>query len=60
MEAYNQIKNKLLDINRDVRQIIQGALSIDGLSSQPINAWKETTAHIERQLAEETIRVAVG
>ena len=59
MEAYNDIKNKLLAINRDVRHIIQGALSIDGLSSHPINAWKETTAHIERQLAEETIRVAV-
>jgi GTPase SAR1 family protein len=59
VEAHNQIKNKLLDINRDVRHIIQGALSIDGLSSQPINAWKETTARIERQLAEETIRVAV-
>jgi GTPase SAR1 family protein len=59
VETYNQIKHKLLDINRDVRHIIQGALSIDGLSSQPINAWKETTARIERQLAEETIRVAV-
>jgi GTPase SAR1 family protein len=59
VEAYNQIKNKLLAINRDVGHIIQGALSIDGLSPHPINAWKETTARIERQLAEETIRVAV-
>ncbi|MEJ2068407.1 MAG: dynamin family protein, partial [Deltaproteobacteria bacterium] len=59
METYSQIKEKLSDINRDVRHIIQGARSIDGLSSQPLNAWKDTTAHIERQLAEETIRVAV-
>jgi len=59
VEAYTRIKNKLLAINRDLRHIIQGALSIDGLSSDPVNAWQETTARIERQLAEETIRVAV-
>ncbi|MDY6952091.1 MAG: dynamin family protein [Thermodesulfobacteriota bacterium] len=59
MEAYNDIKNKLLAINQDLRHIIKGALSIDGLSSHPVHAWQETTARIERQLAEETIRVAV-
>ncbi|MDY6990222.1 MAG: dynamin family protein [Thermodesulfobacteriota bacterium] len=59
MEAYNDIKNKLLAINQDLRHIIKGALSIDGLSSHPVHAWQETTARIERQLAEETIRAAV-
>jgi hypothetical protein len=59
MEAYADIRNKLLDINRDLRHIIQEALSIDGLSSHPVNSWQETTARIERQLAEETIRIAV-
>jgi len=59
VEAYSDIKNKLLAINQDLRHIIKGALSIDGLSSGPVHAWQETTARIERQLAEETIRVAV-
>ncbi len=59
MEAYNDIKNKLLAINQDISHIIQDALSIDGLASQSIKAWQSATARIERQLAEETIRVAV-
>jgi hypothetical protein len=59
LDAYNDIKNKLLAINQDIRHILHGALSIDGLSSSPVNAWQETTARIDRQLAEETIRVAV-
>ena len=59
METYNDIKNKLLDINRDVRLVIQQASSIEGLAFQSLNGWHSTTTRIERQLSEETIRVAV-
>ncbi len=59
MEAYNDIKNRLLDINRDVRIVIQQASSIKGLASQSLDGWMSTTTRIERQLSEETIRVAV-
>lgn len=59
MGSYNTIKNKLLDVNRDIRSIIQTALSIDGLTSHPFKVWQSTTDRIERQLSEETIRVAL-
>ena len=59
METHNDIKNTLLAINQDLRHIIQGALSIDGLSSDPLHVWQETTGRIDRQLVEETIRLAV-
>ncbi len=59
METYNHLKNKILDINEDLRLIIRKAGSIDGLSNHPLEAWKATTDSIHRQLAEEMIRVAV-
>ena len=59
METYNNLKNKILDINQDLRTIIRNASSIDGLSHDTLDAWKATTGRIHRQLAEEMIRVAV-
>lgn len=59
METYNEIKNKLLSINQDIRLLIQEASSINGLTSHPLAAWQSTLGRIERQLSEETIRVAV-
>jgi hypothetical protein len=55
METYNHLKNKILDINEDLRLIIRKAGSIDGLSNHPLEAWKATTDSIHRQLAEEMI-----
>ena len=59
VETYNDIKNKLLDINRDVRLVIQQASSIEGLAFQSLNGWHSTTTRIERQLSEDSIRVAL-
>jgi hypothetical protein len=59
MEAYNNLKNKILDINQDLRLIISKAGSIDGLSHHSLEAWTATTGRIHRQLAEEMVRVAV-
>ena len=59
METYNHLKNRILDINEDLRLIIRKAGSIDGLSNHPLEAWKATTDSVHRQLAEEMIRVAV-
>jgi len=59
MEHYDHIKNKLLDINKEIRRTIQTALSSDGLSAQSFETWHSTTERIQRQLAEETIRIAV-
>ncbi len=59
MENYTDIKNRLLEINGDLRQILQTALSADGLTAPSLETWQSTTDRIERQLAEETIRVAL-
>ena len=59
METYNSLKNKILDINQDLRLIIRKAESIGGLSNHPLEAWNATTSRINRQLVEEMIRVAV-
>lgn len=59
METYNNFKNTILDINQDLRLIIRKAESIDGLSHDPLGAWKATINSIHRQMAEEMIRVAV-
>ncbi len=59
MERYDHIKNKLLDINKELRHIIQTVLSSDDLSVQTFKTWRSTTERIQRQLAEETIRIAI-
>lgn len=59
METYNDLKSTILDINQDLRLFIRKAESIDGVSHDPLEAWKATTNTIHRQLAEEMIRVAV-
>ncbi len=59
VKPYNNIKSELQTVNRDIRLIIQTALSIDGVRDQRLEVWQSTTDRIERQLTEETIRVAV-
>jgi len=59
MERYDHIKNNMLDINKEIRHTIQTALSSDGMSAQSLETWQSTTERIQRQLAEETIRIAV-
>jgi GTPase SAR1 family protein len=59
VETYDNFKNTILDINHDLRSIIRKAESIDGLSHDPLEAWKATINSIHRQMAEEMIRVAV-
>ncbi|MBW1860184.1 MAG: dynamin family protein [Deltaproteobacteria bacterium] len=59
METYNDLKSAILDINQDLRLVIRKAESIDGVSHDPLEAWKATTNTVHRQLGEEMIRVAV-
>ncbi|MBW1744541.1 MAG: dynamin family protein, partial [Deltaproteobacteria bacterium] len=59
METHNDLKSTILDINQDLRLVIRKAELIDGVSHDPLEAWKATTNRIHRQLAEEMIRVAV-
>ncbi len=57
--TFTEVKNKLLKINGDLRLILRTALSVNGLASPSMEAWQSTTDRVERQLAEETVRVAV-
>jgi len=59
VETYNDLKSAILDINQDLRLVIRKAESIDGVSHDPLEAWKATTNTVHRQLGEEMIRVAV-
>jgi len=59
MKTYTDLKNRLLEINGDLRLVIRTALSADGLAAPSLEAWKATTDRIERNLAEGTIRVAL-
>jgi septin family protein len=59
VETYNKLKNNALDINQDLRAIIQKVASINGLSHDPLEAWQVTTSRVQRQLTEEVVRVAV-
>jgi len=59
VETYNKLKNNALDINQDLRAIIQKAASINGLSHDPLEAWQGTISRVQRQLTEEVVRVAV-
>ena len=59
MKTYTDLKNRVLEINRDLRSIIRTALAADSLAAPSLEAWKATTDRIEKQLAEETIRVAL-
>jgi GTPase SAR1 family protein len=59
METYNDIKKSLLAINRDLGHVIETALSTDGMSGTTLKTWGSAIDRIERQLAEETVRVAI-
>ncbi len=59
MATYDHIKNELLEVNKSLRHALRTAISTDGLGSPSLEVWLKTTNHIQRQLAEETIRVAI-
>ena len=59
MKTYTDLKNRLLEINGDLRLIIRMALSADGLAAPSLETWQSTIDRIEKQLAEETVRVAL-
>lgn len=59
METYKELKSIILDINKDLRSTIRKAGTLNGLSREPLEAWQGTTNRVQRQLAEEMIRVAV-
>jgi len=59
MDTYSTLKNEILNINRDVSSLFSTAKSIPGMADYSFGEWEKTCKHLPRQLAEDTIRVAI-
>jgi GTPase SAR1 family protein len=57
--TYNTLKNEILNINRDVSLLFSTAKSIPGMADYSFGEWEKTSENLPRQLAEDTIRVAI-
>lgn len=59
METYTSLKAELLAINQDVYALFSNAKSIPGMTGHTFNDWEKTSSGINKQIAEEIIRIAV-
>jgi len=59
MDTYSTLKNEILNINSDVSLLFSTAKSIPSMSDYSFGEWEKTCEHLPRQLAEDTIRVAI-
>ena len=59
MDSYSTLKDKILNINHDVSLMFSTARSIPGMADYRFGEWEKTCQHLPRQLAEDTIRVAI-
>jgi GTPase SAR1 family protein len=59
MDAYSTLKDEILNINHDVSLMFSTARSIPGMADYHFGEWEKTCQHLPRQLAEDTIRVAI-
>jgi GTPase SAR1 family protein len=59
MDSYSTLKDEILNINHDVSLMFSTARSIPGMADYRFGEWEKTCQHLPRQLAEDTIRVAI-
>ncbi len=59
MDTYSTLKNEVQKINRNVSQLFSAARSIPGMADYGFGEWEQTCKLLPRQLAENTIRVAI-
>jgi GTPase SAR1 family protein len=59
MATYNSIKNDFLQINSEISSLFATAESIPGISGNSFNIWEKERHSIEKQMAEDIVRVAV-
>jgi GTPase SAR1 family protein len=59
MNTYHSLKGDILKISKDISRLFSTARSIPGTSEHIFDVWDKTHAGINKQLLEETIRVAV-
>lgn len=59
MQAYDDIKNELLDLTREFATLLEKAEAINGIAGTSLDKSLASCKLIQQQLNEETIRVAV-
>ena len=59
MDSYNDLKLKLSEINSDLSELTQKGTSIPGATKSALSEWKRSCRKLQRQLTEETLRIAV-
>ncbi|MDY6906120.1 MAG: dynamin family protein [Thermodesulfobacteriota bacterium] len=59
MSTYKDLKNKLLSLNNSVLSLIKDGEQIPGITERSFESWKQTCQGIEKQLGDDTVRVAV-
>ena len=59
MYTYNSLKGEILKFSKDISGLVSKAKSMPGISDHSFHAWEKTNTTVSRQLAQETIRVAV-
>ncbi|MBW1898979.1 MAG: hypothetical protein JRI61_07965, partial [Deltaproteobacteria bacterium] len=58
MDRFNSLKNELIQIASDMKELFRKAESITGFSEQNFDSWEKTCENIQKQLPKEIIRVA--
>lgn len=59
MNRYNDFKQELLQINNDLAGLIKKGASVPGATKGALGEWTRSCQNLQRQLSEETLRVAV-
>lgn len=59
MDTYSNLKDEVLQINRDLAMLFSTAKSIPGMADYSFGDWEKACDHLPEQLAEDIIRVAI-
>ncbi len=59
MHTYSNLRDEILHINHEVSMLFSKAKSIPGMADYSFGEWEKACEHLPRQLAEDTIRVAI-
>jgi len=59
MDTYTSLKKELLEINQKVNSLFPKAQSITGMADHTFGDWQKTCSGINKQIADEIIRIAV-
>jgi polynucleotide 5'-kinase involved in rRNA processing len=59
MDAYNYLKEEILNINQDILSLISKAKSMTGLAESRFGDWEKTCQALPDQMTEDIMRVAV-